>query len=136
MNLTPYLLFDGHCEEAFTLYARVLGAPAAEFSRFAQTPMAGQVGPDWAQKIIHADLKIGNQILMGSDAPPAHYKPPQGISICINFDSEAEAERVYKALSESGKIVMALQETFWAKRYGQIVDRFGIPWMFNVPKAM
>ncbi len=136
MKLNAYLQFDGNCEEAFSLYARVFNAKPPSFSRFAQGPMAAQVRPDRANKVMHVSLNIGDQILMGSDPPAPHFRQPQGFAINIDPGTEAEAERIYKALSEGGKIGMPLQETFWAKRYAQFVDRFGIPWMINVSKPM
>ena len=136
MKLNPYLQFAGNCEEAFSLYAKVFNAKPPSFSRFAQGPMAAQVGPDWANKVMHVSLNIGDQILMGSDPPAQHFRQPQGFAINIDPGTETEAERIYKDLSEGGKIGMPLQETFWAKRYAQFVDRFGVPWMINVSKPM
>jgi PhnB protein len=136
MKFNALLTFNGNCEDAFNLYAKVFNANLPGFFRFAGSPMAGQVSPEWANKIMHVTMTIGDQVLMGSDAPPPHFRQPQGFSVNIGLDSEAEAERIYKALSEGGKIGMPLQETFWAKRYAQFVDRFGTPWMINVSKPM
>lgn len=136
MRFNPLLTFDGNCEEAFNLYAKVFKTNPPRFFRFAGSPMDGQVSPAWSNKIMHVTMTVGDQVIMGSDAPPPHFRQPQGFSVNIEPDSEAEAERIYKALSEGGKIGMPLQETFWAKRYAQFVDRFGIPWMINVSKPM
>lgn len=136
MKLNSYLHFDGNCEEAFNLYTRVFGANPPQFFRFAQSPMADQVGADWRNKVMHVSMRIGDQTLMGTDAPGEHFREPQGFAVCINPDDEAEAERIYHSLSEGGQIGMPLQETFWAKRYAQFVDRYGTPWMINVEKPM
>lgn len=136
MRLSSYLHFDGDCEEAFKLYETVLGGKIQGPFRFGQSPMAAQVGPDWADKIMHVTLSLGEQTLLGCDAPPQYFRQPQGSAICIDEIDEAEAERLYKALSEGGQIGMPLQETFWAKRYAQFVDRFGTSWMINVSKPM
>ncbi|HTW49862.1 MAG TPA: VOC family protein [Acidobacteriaceae bacterium] len=136
MKLSSYLHFDGDCEDAFKLYEKVLGGNIQGFFRFGQSPMAGMVGPDWGDKIMHVALNIGDQTLLGCDAPPQYFRQPQGSAVCIECADEAEAERLYPALSEGGQIGMPLQETFWAKRYAQFVDRFGTSWMINVSKPM
>ncbi|HTU32975.1 MAG TPA: VOC family protein [Candidatus Acidoferrum sp.] len=136
MKFNPHFHFDGNCEEAFTLYAKVFNAKQPTFFRFADSPIAGQVSQDWAKKVMHVTLTVGDQVLMGADAPPPHFRQPQGFAVNVDPGNEAEAERIYKALSDGGKIGMPLQETFWAKRYAQFVDRFGTPWMINVSKPM
>lgn len=136
MKLSSYLNFSGQCEEAFNLYAKVFNARPTGVFRFANSPMAGQFGPDWDNKVMHIDLPIDGQVLMGSDAPGPHFQKPQGFAVCIEPANETEAERIYKALSEGGDIKMPLQETFWAKRYAQFTDRFGTPWMVNISKQM
>lgn len=135
MKFNVLVTYNGNCEDAFNRYAKVFNANPPRFFRFTESPMAGEVSPEWANKIMHVTMTIGDQILMGCDAPPPHFRQPQGFSVNIE-PGEAEAERIYKALSEGGKIGMPLQETFWAKRYAQFVDRFGAPWMINVPKPM
>jgi PhnB protein len=78
---------------------------------------------------------VGDKILMGSDAPPDRYKPMQGFSVTLGIDEPAEADRVFHALSEGGSVTMPIQETFWARRFGMLVDRFGTPWMINCEKT-
>jgi PhnB protein len=73
---------------------------------------------------------------MGSDSPPEYFEKPQGFSVNLQFEDVAEAERVFQALAESGTVRMPLQETFWAKRFGMFVDRFGTPWMVNCSEAI
>ncbi len=136
MKFNPHLMFDGDCEDAFNLYAKVFNVDPPRLFRFGQSPMAGHFGKDWDNKVMHVSVTVGDQVLMGSDAPAPHFREPQGLAVCIESGNEAEAEHIYKALSEGGKIGMPLQETFWAKRYAQFVDRFGIPWMINVSKPM
>jgi PhnB protein len=72
---------------------------------------------------------------MGADVPPDSYKEPRGFSITIQINDPADAERIFGALSEGGTVTMPLQETFWAARFGMVVDRFGIPWMVNCGQA-
>ena len=86
---------------------------------------------EWLKKILHATLRVGDQVLMGSDVPPDRYQKSEGFSITVGLNDQAEAERLFKALSEKGTVEMELQETFWAIRFGVLVDRFGIPWTIN-----
>jgi PhnB protein len=80
---------------------------------------------------MHARLVVGDKVLMGSDAPPDRYDAPKGFSVSLSVDDEVEAERIFHALAQDGTVQMQLQETFWAVRFGMLIDRFGIPWMVN-----
>jgi len=100
----------------------------------AGTPAEAHVPKEWANKIMHVHLAVGDAVLMGSDAPPDRYQAPSGFSVSIQVQEIAEAERVFQALSENGTIRMPIQETFWAHRFGMATDRFGIPWMINCMK--
>ncbi|MEO8596326.1 MAG: VOC family protein [Candidatus Solibacter sp.] len=135
MNLNSYLVFDGRAEEAFKFYEKSLGGKILAIFKHADTPAAAHVPADWQDKIMHVALKAGNGVLMGSDAPPDRYKTPQGFSVSVQLEDVAEAERVFAALSEGGKVGMPIQQTFWAARFGMLTDRFGIPWMINCEGA-
>src|SRR5271166_3086726 len=135
MQLNPYLNFDGQCEAAFTFYEKCLGGKITLMQPHAGTPVEKQVPPEWRNRILHASLQVGAGQLQGADAPPDHYKKPTGFCVTLQIESAAEAERVFRALSEKGKVQMPLQETFWAARFGMFIDRFGIPWMINCGKA-
>lgn len=131
MQLTPYLHFDGQCEAAFQFYEKVLDGKITLLMRFEDSPLSEQVQPGWRKKILHATLNVGDQKLQGSDPPPGRYEKPQGFSVSVNIESAEEAERIFKALSENGSVNMPLQETFWARRFGMLVDQFGTRWMVN-----
>ena len=131
MQLNPYLVFNGQCEAAFKFYAQLLGGKIIAMMTHAGTPAENQVPPEWREKIIHARMVIGDQLLMGSDAPPGHFQPPQGFSVSLMVDNAEDAERIFPTLAENGTVRMPLQKTFWAIRFGMVVDRFGIPWMIN-----
>ena len=135
MQLNPYLLFNGQCEAAFKFYERTLGGKIEELITHAGTPAETHVPAEWRNKIMHARLVVGDQVLMGSDAPPDHYEPPSGFSVSIQTTEPAEAERIFKALSEKGTVRMPIQQTFWSPRFGMLVDQFGIPWMVNAQQA-
>jgi len=131
MKLVSYLHFSGQCETAFKFYERVLDGKLIALRNHADSPMADQVPPEWRSKIIHAELQVGDQTLMGSDAPPDYYRQPQGFAVSLSVEDEFEAERIFDALAESGKIGMPLGPTFWSPRFGMLTDRFGIPWLVS-----
>lgn len=135
MELNPYLSFDGRCEAAFKFYEKVLGGRIVAMMTYRDTPMKDQMPAESHGKIVHARLTVGERVLMGSDAPPGRYEPTKGITVILGIDQPAEAERVFKALSENGNVQMPIAETFWAQRFGMLVDQFGIPWMVNCEHA-
>ena len=131
MHVDPYLNFNGQCAEAFRFYERVLGGKIEGMMTHGESPMADQVPPGWRDRVMHARLVAGDAVLMGSDSPPEHYEKPQGISVSLNVDDPAVADRIFHALADNGSVSMPIQQTFWAARFGMLVDRFGIPWMIN-----
>jgi PhnB protein len=131
MRMNPYLSFKGDCEAAFTFYQQHLGATPRSLFRYGGSPMASDVPPDWADKVMHGTIILGGQELMGGDVAPDRYETPKGFSLSLQIEHAAEAERVFDALEVGGTVVMPLQQTFWAARFGMIVDRFGIPWLIN-----
>ena len=135
MRLDPYLTFNGQCAEAFKFYADVLRGRIDALLTHGETPAREHVSPDWYDKIMHAHLTVGDMVLMGSDAPAQFYQTPQGFSVSVQLTDPNEAERIFNALAENGVVRMPLEETFWAKRFGMLVDRFGIPWMINCAPA-
>jgi PhnB protein len=135
MRVNPYLNFNGECAAAFRFYAEATGSKIDAMVDFSNSPMADRMPPEARKLIIHASMRIGDTVLMGSDAPVERYSRPQGFSVSLTVDTAAEAERVFTALSAGGEVTMALQETFFAARFGMLTDRFGIPWMVNCEKA-
>lgn len=135
MQLNPYLNFNGECEAAFRFYEQCLGGKMIFMMTHGESPMAEQVTPEWRNKIIHATLTVGDRVLMGSDAPPEHYEKPKGFSVSLSVENPQEAERIFNALAEKGRVQMPLQKTFWSTCFGTLVDRFGIPWMVSCEQA-
>jgi PhnB protein len=131
MQMATYLSFKGQCEEAFTLYERSLGAKRGMIFRYGGSPMADQAPTDWRDKIMHGSLTIGGQLVMAADVTPDRYEEPKGFSLSLQITRVAEAERIFGELSRDGRVVMPLEKTFWAERFGMVVDRFGIPWLIN-----
>jgi PhnB protein len=131
VQLNSYLTFNGDCKAAFEFYEKALGGKLEAMMTHAGTPAEAHMPPEWRDKILHARLAVGNSVLMGSDAPPDHYQKPQGFSVNIGITDPQEADRVFQALAEGGKLSMPIQQTFWARRFGMLTDRFGVPWMVN-----
>ena len=131
MQVSPYLIFNGDCEEALKFYEQALGAKIEGLFKFAGSPAAEHVPPDWAEKILHATIKIDGNVVMASDGPPGHYEKPQGISVSISVNNRDKGEEIFNALSQGGTVTMPFQKTFWASGFGMCTDRFGIPWMVN-----
>jgi PhnB protein len=135
MQMNPYLSFKGECEAAFTFYADVLGGQVGAIFRYAGTPLAEGVPAGWSEKVMHGSVMLGDQVLMGGDVARDHYEAPKGFSLSLQIKDTAEAERVFQALVKDGKVLVPLEKTFWAARFGMLVDRFGIPWMINCEGA-
>lgn len=131
MQLNPYLIFNGDCAEAFKFYEQTLGGQIESQMTFAGSPAAEHVPAEFADKVLHATMKIEGQTIMASDAPPGKYERPTGISVAIGLNDRDRGERIFNALAENGRVEMPFQKTFWASGFGMCVDRFGIPWMVN-----
>jgi PhnB protein len=127
-------MFAGQCEAAFKFYAKCLGGEITAMLPHEGTPAADQVPAEWRKKVLHACLRWGDGALMGSDCPPAYQEKPQGFSVSIQVKQPADAERIFHALAENGTVRMPIAGTFWAVRFGMLVDQFGIPWMINCPR--
>jgi PhnB protein len=131
MQLNTYLLFDGNCEEAFDFYTKNLGGTVQSLMRYDGSPASAQVPPAWQKKVLHARIRIGDVVLMASDAPPGRYSVPKGFAVTLGTDGPEEAERIFMTLAAGGQVGMPMEKTFFAERFGMVVDRFGTPWMVS-----
>lgn len=128
MKLYTQLNFGGNCREAFTFYEKHLGGKILSMLSQAELPQA-QPMPDAApEAILHARMALGQTELIGNDAPRSHYQPMRSAYLYLSVPSPEEAERVYGLLKESGEVFMPLAETFFARRFSMLRDRFGINW--------
>ena len=134
MQMTPYLSFNGDCEAAFKFYEESLGGQLGAIFHYGGSPLANSVPADWSDKVMHGSVTIGGQVLMGGDVADS-YEQPKGFSLSLQIRNTAEAERVFHELAAGGKVVMPLEKTFWAERFGMVVDRFGIPWLINCEES-
>lgn len=136
MKLSTYLTFDGQAREAFTFYQQVLGG-TLEMMTFAQAPEAEQFPAEHRERIMHVCLTLDGYRLMASDTIPGmdcgsgSYEGIKGCSISLHPESVAEGEHLFAGLSAGGQVVMPMEKTFWAERFGMFTDRFGVSWMVN-----
>lgn len=132
MKLVSNLVFKGNCREAFERYAQVLRGEIKAMFAFGDAP-GGTVPIEGQHRdmIMHAWLQVGEQALMGCDAPPARQEDMGGFSVAFHTEDEAEAKRVFDALAEGGKTSMPFGATFWSPAFGMLTDRFGTPWIVN-----
>ncbi len=135
MHLNSYLFFNGNCEAAFKFYEQCLDGRIEAMRTHAGTPTEEQVPAEWRDKILHARLVVGDQVLLASDAPPGRYEKPKGFFVHLQVKDQAEAERIFHALAEDGAVQMPIQQTFWAPLFGMLIDRFGIPWMVHYERG-
>jgi PhnB protein len=133
MQLEPRisLVFNGECDAAFALYQECLGGTVTFRLTWGDSPMAGQAPAEWHDKILHATLTVGATTIYGGDSLSGHYERPQGFQLQLNLDDDVAAERAFSRLADGGHVTVPLQQTFWARRFGAVVDRFGIPWAIN-----
>lgn len=136
MKFTPYLNFDGTCREAMEFYAGVFGGKITAMMSFGETPAADHVPVAQHAHIMHACLQFDDgQSLMASDTTPqCPYTAPKGIYVALNVPGTGRTEKVFAALATGGTVEMPLQQTFWALRFGSLVDRYGTPWLINCDK--
>lgn len=140
--INPYLIFNGNCEEAFLFYKSVFGGEFPYIGKFSDMPPSDDPNcpppsADEANRIMHVSLPIGNTVLMGSDSTSQSGDVAIGanVSISINTDSRAEADKLFNGLSSGGNVIMPMQNTFWGAYFGMFVDKFSIHWMVNFDEA-
>lgn len=126
MTLDIYVNYRGVCEEAFRYYEQHLSGRIMQKTRHREMPNPN-LPAEWGDKIVHARIEIGGTVLMGADIPNA--EPMRSAYLSLTVDSEAEAERIYRVLSDGGEIFMKLEKTPFANRFAMLRDRFGTSWM-------
>lgn len=136
MQIQPYLFFDGRCEEAIEFYKKALGAKVEMLLRFKEAPASGPgegcIAPGSDEKIMHCSLKIGEATIMASDGMNTGRPEFKGISLSVSAKDDAEAARLFAALSEGGVVQQPLIKTFFSSSFGLVADKFGVSWMVVV----
>lgn len=137
MHVTPYLCFEGRCEEALRFYQDAIGAQIEALMRFREAPQTpdasagrGEMPPAvTGEKVMHASLRIGDSTIFASDGRCSGNARFDGIALTIHARDDAHAEQLFTALSAGGQVQMPLEQTFFASRFGMLADRFGVGWM-------
>ena len=129
MRLNTFLNYGGNCEAALRFYEQQLGGKITMLMRRADQPDQPVKWPGWENTVQYATMDLGGTEVMASDVPPEHFQPMRSVYLTLTADSAAEAERLWAVLSDGGQILMRLQETFFATRFGQVRDKFGTSWM-------
>ena len=139
MQFQPYLSFNGNCAEAMKFYEQVIGGKLDMMMKFKDAPEpCGEMPPGSEDRILHACLNYQDSLLMASDSMPGQpYEGMKNVGIALTYPTPDDARPVFDALSEGGQVTMPMSETFWAKSFGMVTDRFGTTWLVNGgPKAM
>jgi PhnB protein len=131
--INPYLNFNGNTEEAFNFYKAAFGGEFAALMRFKDTPGCEHMPEVEQNHIMHIALPIGSTMLMGTDVPKSMEQVTFGSnsSLCVSVESRDEADRVFKALSEGGKVTMPMEDMFWGDYFGSFFDKYGVQWMIS-----
>jgi PhnB protein len=132
MQVQPYLFFDGSCEEAVEFYRSKLGARVEMLMRFKDSPEPGQNPPGAENKVMHTSFQIGDTTVMASDGRCLGQPSFQGFALSLTARDDADAQRLFSALSEGGQVQMPLGKTFFSSSFGMVADRFGVCWMVYV----
>lgn len=136
MRISSHINFDGQCEEAFRVYERVLEGSLQTLLRFSDSPIRSQVPAEWQSRILHATLLVGECELLGSDVFPGQSGHKQGFSVTLSLADSERAKSIFAALGAGGSVLMPLQETFWAKAFGVVTDKYGVTWEINCASSM
>ena len=134
MKLQTYVNFDGRCAEAFRFYEKHLGGQIGMMMTHGQAPDQSRVDPARKDAVLHGRISLGDTELMGADIPSA--QPMRSAYLSLGVDSDAEAERIFATLSDGGQVFIPMAETFFATRFGQLRDRFGVNWMIIRERPM
>ncbi|MFP5259061.1 MAG: VOC family protein [Acidobacteriota bacterium] len=135
MQLEPYLFFEGRCDEAIAFYRQALDAEVTMLFRYKDSPQPqGMIPPGGEDKVMHANLRIGDATMMLSDGQCLGGAAFQGFALSLAVAGEAEAKRLFSALAEGGQLLMPLEKTFFSPCFGMVADKFGVSWMIIVPQ--
>lgn len=134
MQLEPYLFFEGRCDEAIAFYRQALGAEVTALLRYKDSPESGMIPPGGEDKVMHANLRIGDAVMMLSDGRCLGGAAFQGFALSLAVADATEAKRLFTALAAGGQPIMPLEKTFFSPCFGMVADKFGVSWMVIVPQ--
>ena len=132
MQIQPYLMFDGRCEEAIEFYKKTVGAEVAMLMRWKDSPDKSMCTPANADKVMHSSVRIGESTVMMSDGRNTGHPDFKGFSLSLIVSTPAEAEKTFNALADGGQVQMPMGKTFFSPSFGMVADKFGVSWMIVV----
>ena len=132
MQVQPYLFFDGRCEEAINFYRKAVGAEVQMLMRYKESPDQNMCAPGSGDKVMHASFRVGDSTVLASDGRCEGKQKFEGFSLSLTARDDAQAEKLFAALGDGGKVQMPLTKTFFSSRFGMLADRFGVSWMVYV----
>lgn len=130
-DMNVHLAYPGNCREAMAFYAEITGGHIEAMITFGETPAAADTPTHWHDRIIHASLNLRGRRLMGADMDGACYWAPQGAHVQLAYEEREQAEEVFARMADGGTVIMPFEETFWARGFGMVTDRFGVHWMIG-----
>jgi PhnB protein len=129
MDVQPYLNFDGKCDEALAFYKTALGANPKVLLRFKEAPDQSMITPESKDKVMHAQVQIGDATVLMSDGRCTGNTNFKGFALTVTVKSAAEADKTFNALAAGGQVTMPLGKTFFSPRFGMLTDKYGVGWM-------
>jgi PhnB protein len=129
MQIQPYLYFNGRAEEAIEFYKSALGAKVNMLMRFKDAPDQSMISPGSENKVMHAYINIGDDGVLISDGRNTGKTNFDGFALTITAKTVAEADKLFAALLDGGKVTMPQAKTFFSPRFGMLADRFGVNWI-------
>jgi PhnB protein len=136
MKLNTYLNYGGNCAEAFHFYEQHLGGRIEMIMKHGDMPDPSKVLPGMEKAVLHAQITIGDSVIMASDVPADRFKPMRSVYLSLSVASDADAEQIFALLADGGEVFMPMQETFFASRFAQLRDKFGTSWMIIHERPM
>lgn len=133
MQVQTYLMMDGRAEEAIEFYKKTFGATVSTLMRGKDAP-EGSCAPGTENSVMHAHMMIGETGVMISDGYNKGSPKFEGFALTIAAKTEAEADTLFGALADGGKVTMPPAKTFFSPRFGIVNDKFGVHWMIMVER--
>jgi PhnB protein len=129
-KLMPYLLFDGKCREAMEFYQSCLGGDL-RLTKVKDTPAKDQMPAIQHDKVLNAHLTVGPLEISASDWLALSETPARGNmdSLFLSGGTLAEMKAMFEKLSAGANVTNPLKPTYFGT-YGDLIDRFGVRWMF------
>lgn len=130
-GITPHIVFTGNCKEIINFYKESLSGEIVKMFPYKGSPI--EAPEEHQDKIMHVEFRFGDNVIIGADAmPEAEVVQGNNIQFSVDCKDLEEAKQYFKNLSQGGKVIMEMQETFWGAMFGMVEDKYGFQWMFNV----